>query len=231
MSTNNTNSVYRPVRIILADDHEIFRDGFNSFLQHREDIQLIGEASNGEQLVRQVSTLVPDVVLTDIKMPVMNGIQATKIISEKHPEVGIIALTMFGEEGMIINMLEAGAMGYVLKSADKKEIAEAIHTVAKHLPYYCSTTNNKLAQLIAHSRFNPNDQSVKPRFTNKEKVIVCLICDGFTTREIAAKLHLSIRTIEAYREKILEKTNSKNTAGIVMFAVTEGVYIRDINKI
>ena len=212
------------IKIILADDHEIFRDGFHSFLKNQTGIKLLAEASNGEQLVRLTTIHLPDVILTDIEMPVMDGIEATKIISQKHPEIGIIALTMFNNDRMIINMLEAGATGYLLKNAHKKEITEAITTVAGHKPYYCSATSIKLAQMIANSRFSPNEPFRKPKFSDKEKEIICLICQEYLNKEISVKLHLSVRTIESYRERILQKTGAKSTVGLVIYAIQHNIY-------
>jgi DNA-binding NarL/FixJ family response regulator len=221
---------YRTIRIILADDHELFRDGFHSLLLNQDEIELVGEAANGEQLLSLVSKHLPDVILTDIDMPVMDGITATQILTQRHPEVGVIALTMFGNDRMIIKMLEAGAKGYLLKNANKSEMLEAIKTVSKHQHYYCSNTSPKLAQLIATSKYKPDEPSPKPLLTEKENEIVCLICQELSNRDISKKLHLSIRTVESYRERILQKTNAKNTAGIVVFAVREGIWMIDPDK-
>ncbi len=215
---------YAPVKIILADDHEIFRDGFHSLLKNQTGIMLLAEAANGQQLVTLTEKHLPDVVLTDIKMPLMDGIEATRIITAKYPQVAIIALSMFNDDKLIIDMLEAGAKGYLLKNAHKTEIIDAINTVSQHKPYYCSATGIKLAQLIANSRFNPNNPSPKNKFTGKEKEIICLICQQFSNKEISAALHLSIRTIEGYRERILQKTNARNTAGIVIYAIKYNIY-------
>lgn len=215
---------YAPVKIILADDHEIFRDGFHSLLKNQSRIILLAEAANGQQLVALTEKHLPDVVLTDIKMPLMDGIEATRIITAKYPQVAIIALSMFNDDKLIIDMLEAGAKGYLLKNAHKTEIIDAINTVSQHKPYYCSATGIKLAQLIANSRFNPNDPSQKTMFTDKEKEIICLICRQFSNKEISAALHLSIRTIEGYRERILQKTDARNTAGIVIYAIKHNIY-------
>ena len=108
-----------PIRIVLADDHEIFRDGFKVMIKKQPSVQLVGEAANGEELIRQTRELKPDVVITDIKMPVMDGVEATKQLTSEFPEIGIIALSMFDEENLIVEMLEAGAKGYLLKNAHK----------------------------------------------------------------------------------------------------------------
>ena len=213
-----------PINIILADDHEIFRDGFAAMFKKPSGITMVAEARNGLQLVSLVEKLQPDIVLTDILMPEMDDLEATRIISAKFPAIGIIALSMFNDDHLIIDMLEAGAKGYLLKNAHKKEIMEAIRTVARHEPYYCSQTSLKLARLIASSRFAPGRPAEKQGFTEKENEIIRLICQQCSNKEISEKLHLSIRTIEGYREKILEKMDAKNTAGIVVYAIRHGIF-------
>ena len=215
---------YAPVKIIIADDHEIFRDGFHSLLKNQSDIILVAEASNGQQLVALTEKHLPDVVLTDIAMPVMDGIQATRIITEKYPQVAIIALSMFNEDKLVREMLDAGAQGYLLKSAHKTEILNAINTVSQHKPYFCNDTRYKLSTFIAHTGLHHNKSSENNIFTTKEKEIICLICRQFSTREISTALHLGIRTIEGYRERILKKTNARNTAGIVIYAIGHRIY-------
>lgn len=215
---------YAPVNIILADDHEIFRDGFHSLLKNQSVINLIAEAANGQQLISLTAGRRPDVILTDIRMPVMDGIQATRIIAAEYPQVGIIALSMFNDDKLIIDMLEAGAKGYLLKNAHKTEILDAIITVAAGKPYYCKATDIRLAQMIANSSFNPNEPAHKPIFSEKEKEIITLICRQYINKEISRALNLSIRTIEGYRERILQKTNARNTAGIVVYAIKHNLY-------
>ncbi|HSU29085.1 MAG TPA: response regulator transcription factor, partial [Chitinophagaceae bacterium] len=195
-----------PIRIIIADDHEVFREGFQSMLKKYKEIELVGEAENGNELIRLAESLHPDVIVTDIKMPKMDGIEATRILAESHPHIHVIALSMFDDDDLIIDMLEAGAKGYLLKNAHKEDIVEAIKTVYNDEPYYCNNTTHKLAQLIAKSKFNPSRKKIRPQFTPKEIEVIRLICQGFSNKEMAAHLSLSIRTIEGHREKIHEKT-------------------------
>jgi DNA-binding NarL/FixJ family response regulator len=214
-----------PIKIVLADDHEIFRDGFKVMLRKQNEVELIGEAANGEELLETVNRLKPDVVITDIKMPKMDGIEAAKKLTENHPRIGIIALSMFDEEGLIVEMLEAGAQGYLLKNAHKHEILDAIKTVNNNQTYYCSGTSGKLARLIGNSHFDPFKGKSKPvEFTERELEVIRMICEEKTNKEIAETLFLSIRTIEGYRDKILEKTHAKNAAGIVVYAVKNKIY-------
>lgn len=211
------------IRLLIADDHEIFRDGFRLMLTKYPDIVLVGEAGNGRELVEMARQLQPDVIVTDIKMPVMDGIEATKRINELHPDMGIIGLSMFDEDELIIDMLEAGAKGYLIKNAGKEQITEAIKTVYNQDPYYCKTTSYKLATMIAQSRFNPYKKNTKPTFSDREKEIIDLICKEHSNKEIGDKLFISVRTVEWHRLKILEKMNVKNTVGLVIYAIKNGI--------
>lgn len=207
------------IRLVIADDHEIFRDGMALMLSKQQDVVLAGQAENGRDLISLVDESKPDVVMTDIKMPVMDGIEATKVLLQKYPELKIIALSMFDEENLIVDMLEAGAKGYLLKNADKQEILDAISNVFEDKTYYCRHTSAKLASLIVKSKFNPHKKAEAVSFNDREKEIVKMICQQCTTQEIGQKLFLSKRTVEGYRTKILEKMNVKNTAGVVIFAL------------
>lgn len=212
------------IKVILADDHEIFRDGFKIMVQKSQHIELIAEASNGLELLKLVRSFEPDIVVTDIKMPELNGIEATKQLKKEFPALGIIALSMFGEEDLIVDMLEAGARGYLIKNAQKDEIISAIESVYEGETYYCRHTTNKLSQMIAQSNYNPHQKKSKPDFTEKELTIIKLICQEHSSSEIGEKMKLSSRTIEGYREKILEKIEARNTAGIVVYALKHKLY-------
>lgn len=213
-----------PIKIIVADDHQMIREGFLTMFQKHPYISIAAEASNGVELVELTSIIKPDVVITDIKMPKMDGIEATRILNQKFPQIGIIAFTMYEEETSIIDMLEAGAQGYLIKSAAKEEIIEAINAIMDQRTYYCRETSTRLAQLITKSKFNPHKKISQSIFSKREKEIIVLICDGFFNKEIASQLNLSVRTVESYRERIQEKMQVKNTAGIVVYAIRKGIY-------
>jgi DNA-binding NarL/FixJ family response regulator len=212
------------IRVVIADDHEIFLDGMQVLLKKVPNIEIAGEASNGNELIKLVKQEVPDVVITDIKMPVKDGIEATKELTKEMPGIGIIALSMFEEESLIVEMLEAGAKGYMLKNAHKQEIISAIETVYKGQAYYCSRTNTKLVQMLASSSFNPHKIEQKPDLSEKEKSIVRLLCQQYSNKEIASELNISIRTVEGHRDRIEEKINARNAAGIVVYAIKNGIY-------
>jgi len=207
------------IRVVIADDHEIFRDGLALMLSKQKHIQLVGQAENGRQLVDMVLTLQPDIILTDIKMPLMDGVEASRFIIQKIPDAKIIALSMFDEENLVVDMLEAGAKGYLLKNADKLEILEALATVYENNTYYCRLTTARLASMIVKSRFSDSKKMKPVEFNEREKEIIRYICQQDTAQQIADKLFLSKRTVEGYRTRILEKMNVKNTAGVVIYAM------------
>jgi DNA-binding NarL/FixJ family response regulator len=216
-------NVSAEIKIVIADDHEIFRDGFKLMLTKQKDILLVGEAENGRELVKLVQEKKPDVIVTDIKMPIMDGIEAARTINELFPDKGIIGLSMFDEDDLIVDMLEAGARGYLLKNANKEQIGEAIRTVYNGDPYYCKTTSRKLTEMIAKSRYNPYKKKEKVVFTEREIEVIELVCKEMSNKEIAEKLFLSIRTVEGLRLKVAEKMNVKNPVGMVMYALKNGL--------
>jgi DNA-binding NarL/FixJ family response regulator len=212
------------IRVIIADDHEIFRDGLRLMIQKQPDIEVLAEAGDGQELVNFTKQLLPDVIITDVKMPRMDGTAATRYLTEHYPAIGIIALTMFDEEDLIVDMLEAGAKGYLLKNADKHEMVEAIECVYNQEPYYCKHTSQRLAQMVAKSKFNPYKQKEKVEFSDREKEIITCICDGLTNKEIGEKIFLSVRTVEGLRLRIMEKMSVKNAAGIIIYAIKHNLY-------
>lgn len=214
-----------PIEVIIADDHEIFRDGFRFLLNKIPSIKLIGEAADGKELIERTRELKPDIIITDIKMPRMNGIEATKQLVKEFPHIGIISFSMFEEDNLIIAMLEAGAKGYLIKNADKEEIEAAIKSVYKDNPYYCRYTTGKLEQMIAKSSYNPYTRKFKPEFSVREISIMKLICEQCSNAEIGDRLTLSRRTVEGYREKIMEKINARNSTGIVIYAIKNDIYV------
>lgn len=216
-----------PIHVAIADDHHIFRDGLAFLLNKEPLVELVGEAPDGRRLVQIVRDLNPDIILTDLRMPEMDGIAAIKSIIEKNKDAKIIALSTFDSDTMVIEALEAGAMGYIVKNADRGEIMEAIRMVYTGSPYYCKTTSNRLIRLIAKSEFNPYKKTGVKLFSDKEKEVIRMICEEKTSKEIAEKLFLSVRTVEGQRVKILEKMNVKTTAGIAIYAIKNGLYFME----
>lgn len=214
----------RSIRVVIADDHCLFRNGLRNLLSQIRHIEVVGEAMNGQELVRRSVELSPDIILTDINMPLMDGIMATREIARRRPGTGVIVLSAYNKEEPILRMLEAGALGYVLKSADNEEISEAINTVSEHKPYFCKEVTEKLTEIVSRNYQLPPDADL--HFTDREKEIMRLICREFTSKEIAYSLSLSKRTVEGHRTRIMDKVGAKSIAGIITYAFRSGICTR-----
>jgi DNA-binding NarL/FixJ family response regulator len=212
------------ITIVIADDHAIFRDGLKLMIRKEKGLKIVGEAANGKELVEKVDEIKPHIVLTDIVMPEMDGIAASKVISEKHADIGIIALSSFDQEYLVIDMIEAGALGYLLKNAGRKEIVDAIESVYLKQCYYCDTISAQIKKQIAGTNFNPFSKFKKIMFNETEVEIIRLLCEELTSKEIASRMFLSPRTIDGHRQRIMERIGAKSIAGILMYAVKNGIY-------
>ena len=210
------------IRIAIADDHQIIRDGLISMLDPK-DYEIVGEADNGINIIELVKHTKPDIVLMDIQMPKMDGIEATKIILEKFHSTHIIALSMHGQDSYITEMMDAGASGYLLKTAMKNEILEAINSARQNKHYYCKATTATITKII--KRNNKNSRTKLSHDLNETDIkIIKLICDEYNSEEIGRLLFLSKRTIDGARLRIQLKINVSSTAGIVKFALENGIY-------
>lgn len=212
------------ITVVIADDHDIYRDGLFMLLTKDPLIKVVGDASNGKQLLHLYKEFQPDIVLTDLRMPELDGVSAIREIVQLKRDAKIIALSTFDSDTMVTDALEAGAMGYIVKNAERGEITEAIRMVYAGNPYYCKTTSSRLIRLIARSDFNPYHLSSPKLFSEKEREIIKLICEEKTSKEIGDTLFMSPRTVEGHRTKILEKMNVKTTAGIAIYALKNGLY-------
>jgi len=210
------------IRIAIADDHQICRDGLISMLDP-EFYEIVGEAENGEKIIEIVRQSLPDIILMDIQMFKMDGIEATKIITDKFPSVHIIALTMHGQESYITEMLDAGASGYLLKTALKVEILEAIKSASQNKQYYCKSTTTSITKIIKNKNRNSKTQ-LSYDLTETDIKIIKLLCDEYNSEAIGRLLFLSKRTIDGARLRIQLKINVSSTAGIIKFALENGIY-------
>lgn len=211
------------ISVIIADDHALFRAGVNEALQGDAHIRVVGEAVNGKELLEMAGRLRPNVILMDIKMPVMDGIEATKILADEYPSIAVIALTMAENKYTIHEALNAGARGYLLKDAGKDDVVSAIESVHNGHGYYCREAQEKLTRQLNVRDPVPALHTADP-LTDREKQVLLLICREYSTIEIARILHCGVRTIEKDRERLLEKTRRLNVAGLVVFAILSGIY-------
>lgn len=211
-------------KIVLADDHLYIRKGIRLLLQNELSFEIVGEASNGEELLEAVEQHQPDIVITDIEMPLLNGIEATRIIKQRRPDTGVIALTMYDDEHRLVDMLEAGANGYVLKLTNEGELVEAIESAIGGGSYFCRDTSMRLSKMIASSKAKVIEQE-RVDFSEKELAIIHLICEQYASKEIADRTDLTARTVEKYRNEIMHRVGAKNVVGVVVYAIKHKLFI------
>jgi DNA-binding NarL/FixJ family response regulator len=207
------------IKVAIADDHKIFRKGVILSLRPYSAIRFVQEAENGQELLDGLAASEPDVVLMDLRMPLKDGIETTKIIAKQYPSIHIIALTMYDDERFVSHMMEIGANGYLLKSADPAEIKRAIIEVATK-GYYLNNFVNRILLKKSHTRTKIIPSlNTEITLNDREREVVRYICMEFTAQEIAQKIDVSPRTVEAIKDRLMERFGAKNTAGLVFFAV------------
>jgi DNA-binding NarL/FixJ family response regulator len=208
------------IKVFIVDDHDMFRDGVKLLLSSGQDAEVVAEACNGKDFLEKVEKINPDVVLMDIAMPEIDGIEASKRVKDILPNIKILALTMFGDEKYYYQMIQAGVKGFVLKSSGIGELLKAIHEVNEGRSYF---SNELLVKLIASvGRQAENNETIKAEIqsiSKREVEVLKLISQGFTNEEIAKKLHVSATTIRTHRANLMSKTNCNNTASLVMYAI------------
>jgi DNA-binding NarL/FixJ family response regulator len=211
------------INVLLVDDHRLIRDGIKFYLDKDDnDITIVGEANNGKQALVYLKNHPDevDIVLTDISMPEMNGIDLAHEVNKSFPEVKIIALTMIQDSQYIKQMLHAGAAGYLLKNAREKEIVKAVKAVHQGESYYAQEATKAIMDFMSKKQRNSEIAPISKR----EKEVLRLIIDELSNQEIADKLFISIRTVEAHKRNLMEKTNSKTLAGLVKYAMTNFLF-------
>jgi DNA-binding NarL/FixJ family response regulator len=207
------------IKLFIADDHKIIRDGIRALLKDMVDIEIVGEAQDGLEAIKILETLSVDVVLMDISMPGINGIDCTRKIKATWPELKVLVLSMSKEDEHIKKMLEAGALGYILKNTGKEELISAIKMVSEGKFYFSNEiTDSMMKDYIFQNNEKSNHQKVV-ELTEREKQVLILISKEFTNAEIALELFISIRTVDAHRRNLLEKTGCRNTAGLMKYAM------------
>ncbi len=213
------------IRIVFADDHVIVRDGLRALLRSDPQFSLLGEGANGREALELVGKHHPDVAMLDISMPEMNGIEATKVIKREYPDTRIMILTIHENEQYVYEMLQAGADGYVLKNAEKKEIFDGIKAVARGEHYFSSQVSELLiGDLVKKARGGTGQQSeTRADLTDREKEVLAFIAEGMTSRQIAERLFLSVSTVNSHRANLKKKLSIRDTAGLVKYALQAGL--------
>lgn len=209
------------IKIALTDDEQLFRKGISFLLQREDNFKILFEAENGQELIDRLdSKNLPDIILMDLKMPVLNGVETTKVIHKKFPSIKIIALTSFDGKSFITNMIDVGASSYLLKNTNPKVVVHTINEVFNKGFYY----DEKVMKTIHENLLSSSGKKIKSDLdkkllSNREREVLELICGQFTTSEIAEKLFISPRTVDGHRNNLLLKTGSKNVAGLVIYGI------------
>lgn len=211
-----------PIKIILADDHKITRDGLRALLEQQSTMSVIGEAENGREAIRLAIDLEPDIVVMDISMPELNGIEATRQIRAELPATKVIALSMYADRRYVIGMLKAGVSGYLLKNCAFDELVSAIDAVLKNdsflSPRIADTVIKDYAHVLEHG-----EASIAASLSSREREVLQLIAEGLSTKKIAERIHVSVKTVETHRQQIMKKLEAGSVAELTKIAVREGL--------
>ena len=214
------------INVVLADDHTIVRDGLRALLEANPEIKVVGDASNGMQVLEQVSALQPDVVIMDISMPGINGIDATRQILVVHPEVRVIILSMLGTADHVFHALQAGARGYLLKESAGREVMEAVLAVNAGEMYFSRPITYVMINDYVQARAETQDDSLES-LSIRENEILCLVVEGKTSAEIGRSLNLSPKTVESYRSRMMQKLGISDLPDLIKFAIKHGLISLD----
>ncbi|MDA3916784.1 MAG: response regulator transcription factor [Deltaproteobacteria bacterium] len=214
------------IKVLIADDHQLIRQGLCSMLEKEKDIRVVAQAGNGREAVRLVDKLNPDVVILDINMPDLNGIDAAKLISNQHGDVKIIALSIHSSRRFVIGMLKAGAMAYLVKQCAYEELANAIRTVADNKSYLSPQIHNVVVSDYA-ANLSKDEDSFSSVLTLREREVFQLVVEGVKSKDIADRLFVSVKTVSSHRRQIMKKLNIKSVADLTRLAISEGMISAD----
>lgn len=210
------------IRVILVDDHQLVRDGIRAVLEKEKGIKVVAEANNGRDAVVLAAEVRPDVVIMDIAMAHMNGIEATKFILQEQPDAKILILSMHHDKSVVIEAIKARAKGYLLKDCASSEVVQAVRVVHRGEAYL----SPKISSVVLENMMNPGGPTTTPGISvlsNREREVLELLADGKSTKEIAFTLEVSTKTIEVFRKRIMEKLDLKTIADLTKFAIREGL--------
>lgn len=214
-------------RVIIIDDHKIMREGLRSLLEKQPETEVVAEAENAQTALKLIEELTPDLVIIDVVMPGLNGIETTRRILTKTPSVKVIALSMYSDKRFVMEMLRAGASGYLLKDCAFEELDGAIHAVTQGRTYITP----RIVDIIVKDYFSQVEKpssSALSSLTSRQYEVLQLLAEGKTTREIAQQMSLSIKTIESHRQQIISKLNIRSIAGLTKYAIREGLISPDV---
>ena len=214
------------IKVVLADDHTIVRDGLRALLEANSRIKVVGDAADGNQVLSQVNDLQPDIVVMDILMPELNGIEAAKKIRETHPQVRVIILSMLGTADHVFRALQAGVRGFLLKESAGREVVEAVESVYAGEMYFSRPITSTLVNDYMQMREESDTDTIE-KLSLRENEILCLVVEGKTSAEIGRDLHLSPKTVDSYRSRIMQKLGVSDLSELIKFAIKHGLITLD----
>ena len=208
------------IRVMIADDHNMFVEGIESILEGHDNIQVVSKCYTGLEVFEKINLAKPDVILLDINLPGMNGLEVCQKLSKEYPEVKVLALSMHNEESFVTEILKYGAQGYILKNTGKKELISAIETINNGQSYFSEEVTETIMKSLVNQRAgNKKSTTLAPKISRREKDVLDLIIKEYTTQEIADTLFISLKTVESHRRSLLTKLSVRNTAGLVRVAL------------
>ena len=213
----------KKLRILLADDHVVMRKGLRALLERQSNLEVVGESENGSETIDLAASLIPDVVVMDVGMPVLNGIEATKTIVAQNPQISVVILSMHVDESYVMRALKAGARGYLLKDSAPADLMSAIRAVSQNKSFFSPRVSHILAEDYVRVLKQKGAVDSYDLLTTREREILQLIAEGKSNKEIAAALNISPYTVETHRSHILEKLNLHNPAELILYAVRKGI--------
>ncbi len=208
----------KDIRLLLVDDHKIVLDGLESLLADMDGFDCVATADNGQKALDLLKVFEIDVILMDIDMPIMNGMEATKAVKQQYPQVRVISLTQHSERGMVKKLIECGSDGYLLKNIDHDELADAIRTVHGGQSYFSS----EVSETLSGKAVEKSATGAEVEITEREVEILTLIAEGFSSKQIGEKLFISPRTVDTHRTNLMNKLDIHNVAGLIRFALKNG---------
>jgi DNA-binding NarL/FixJ family response regulator len=211
------------IKVIIADDHQIVRQGLRTLLEREPDLKVVAQSEDGRSTVRLARELAPEVIIMDVAMPDLNGIEATRQIVTERPQVKVIALSMYADRRFVVNMLKAGASGYLLKDCAYEELVRAIRVVLAHKTYLSPGVTDIVVKDYVQGGPPDKGASVFSLLSPREREVLQLMSEGKSTNQIADSLHVSVKTVETHRQQVMHKLNIHNVAGLTKYAIREGL--------
>ena len=215
------------IRILLVDDHALVRQGVRALLEGQDGFEVVGEAENGREAVAKTRELGPDIVLMDVAMPVLNGIEATRLIKKEMPGVKVVALSTYSDDDYIFKVLKAGASGYIIKGATASELYSALRSVSEGNPFFSPVISRKM--MDSYLREDSSKEQVRSRdsLTAREREVLQLIAEGNTNNDVAGSMGISVKTVETHRAHVMSKLGLHDVTGLIKYAIKHGIVMVD----